>query len=237
MSSEDVLLEEAVGDGITKFTLNRPDRLNALDKRLLRQIASSIREADDADVLIFTGAGTSFTSGADLNEAQEEGEDGELFQELTRATQSFEGLVIGALHGWVVGGGFEWTLSFDLRYAADDTTFKMTESEVGLPISNASTLLLPLVVGRGRAQEMIYTSREVAAEEAAEWGLVNEVFERDDLEREVLAVAEDIVENKSQDALRTNKRGLNAAFPVETVLEYESLLGDLVGSGDEQIDW
>lgn len=237
MTNGERLLEEEVGSGIKRFTLNRPDRLNALDRRLLERIASAIRDAEDADVVIFQGAGEAFTSGADLDEAQEDGEDAELFQDLTRATQRFDGLVIGALHGWVIGGGFEWTLSFDLRYAAADTTFKMTESEVGLPISNASTLLLPLVVGRGRAQEMVFTSREVSASEAEEWGLVNGVYERDELERAVLTVAEDIVDNKSSRAIRANKRGLNASFPVEEVLDYESLLGSLIDVGDEGIDW
>jgi enoyl-CoA hydratase/carnithine racemase len=234
----DSLVTTDLSSNVRQLRLNQPNKLNALDKDLLRTIAKEIRAAADYQVLIITGTGDAFTAGADLDEAQTEGEDAELFQELTRVTRDFEGLVIGKLHGWVVGGGFEWTLSFDLRYAAEDTTFKMTESEVGLPISNASTLYLPLMIGAGRARELVYTSRELPAEEAKEIGLVNDTFPSDTIDEEVLAIAEDVVENKSSLALRLNKQGLNQAFPVERILSYESVLGDLSYEMDsESLDW
>jgi enoyl-CoA hydratase/carnithine racemase len=237
MESESLVKNE-LSDNICQLRLNRPENLNALDKNLLRAIAQEIRNATDYEVLIITGTGDAFTAGADLDEAQADGEDAELFQDLTRVTRDFDGMVIGKLHGWVVGGGFEWTLSFDLRYAAEDTTFKMTESEVGLPISNASTLYLPLMIGAGRARELVYTSRELPAEEAEEIGLINGMFSSSSLDEEVLDIAEEIVENKSSLALRLNKKGFNQAFPVERVLAYESALGDLSYEMDsEPLDW
>jgi enoyl-CoA hydratase len=228
---------------IVRLTLNRPDSLNALNKNLLRSIPEAIREAGENDrlVIIFEGAGEAFTSGADLKEADEEDEEVELFQELTRAVREFEGIVIGKLHGYAIGGGFEWTLSFDIRYATPDAIFRLTESEIGLAISNASTKLLPLTVGYGTARELVFTGREVSGAEAAEMGLVAGAFEPEELERKVMSVAEDITENKSRNALVLNKRGLNEAFGLESTLEYERLLGIEVKylrkeHGDD-IDW
>jgi enoyl-CoA hydratase/carnithine racemase len=238
MSTDDLVVTSAVTDRIGRLTLNRPEKLNAMNKALLRAVPEAIRDCAEYDVLIVDAAGDSFTAGADLDEAQAESEEAGLYQEMTRATREFEGLVIGALHGWVIGGGFEWTLSFDLRYAAEDTTFQMTESEVGLPISNASTQYLPLLIGGARARELVYTCRELPAQEAEEIGLVNGLFPEEDLADEVRAVADDIVENKSQLALRLNKKGFNNAFPVEDVLEFETVLGDLANADEsEGINW
>ncbi|WP_299237166.1 enoyl-CoA hydratase/isomerase family protein [Natronomonas sp.] len=225
-------------DSVARLTLDRPEKLNAMNKALLRAVPEAIRDCSEYDVLIVDANGDSFTAGADLDEAQEESEEAGLYQEMTRATREFEGLVIGQLHGYVIGGGFEWTLSFDLRYAADDTVFKMTESEVGLPISNASTMYLPLLIGGARARELVYTCRDLPAAEAEEIGLVNGVFPRERLTEEVRAVADDVVENKSSLALRLNKKGFNNAFPVEDVLEFETVLGDLANADpSEGIDW
>jgi len=236
--SDELIIQEEVSDRIVRLTLNRPEKLNAFDKALLRAVPEAIRDVAEYDVVIFEGAGDAFTSGADLDEAKAESEEAGLYQEMTRATREFEGLVIGKLHGYVIGGGFEWTLSFDLRYAAEGTVFKMTESEVGLPISNASTMYLPLLVGGARARELVYTCRDLPAEEAEEIGLTNGTYPPEELDDAVLSVAEDIVENKSQLALSLNKKGFNNAFPVESILEFETVLGDLANADpSEEINW
>ena len=205
--------------------------MNALNEALLRAIPEAIAEADDYSILIFRGAGGSFTSGADIHALHDEVAGVALFQELTRATRQFDGLVIGALDGWVVGGGFEWTLSFNLRYASPETTFKLPESEIGVPISNASTILLPLTIGLGRAQELIYTSRELPATEAKEIGLVNDIFEANRLDDAVAEIAQDITTTKSDRALLLNRTGIQQAIPVEPALETESLLAKLGATG------
>jgi len=234
----DLVATTEVSERIGRVTLTRPEKLNALNKAMLRAIPEAIRSCSEYDVLIIDAEGDAFTAGADLDEAQAESEEAGLYQEMTRAVREFEGIVIGQLHGYVIGGGFEWTLCFDLRYAADDTTFQMTESEVGLPISNASTQYLPLLIGGARARELVYTCRELPADEAEEIGLVNGLSSADELADDVMAVAEDIVENKSALALRLNKKGFNNAFPVEDVLEFETVLGDLANADeDEEISW
>lgn len=231
-----VVIDEEVSEKMVRLKLNRPEKLNALNSDLLRTIAQKTREANSngKKVIVFEGAGSAFTSGADLDE-----EDGkvELFQDITRAVREFDGIVIGKLHGYVIGGGFELTLSFDLRYAKKGTVFKMTESEIGVAISNASTLLLPLTVGAGIARELIFTSRDLGAKEAESHGLVSGVYEKDALESKVMDVAKNIIENKSKEALRVNKRGLNNAYPVDQILDYEELLGSEIRQNTDGIDW
>ena len=144
------------------------------------------------------------------------------------------GLAIGKLAGYAIGGGFELSLSFDLRYAAEDATFRMTESAVGATVSNASTKLLPLIVGEGRARELVFTRRPVSGTEAAEIGLVASAHPEDELDGVVMDAAMDVVENTSFTSLALNKRGFNEAFRLDRTLEYERLLSvenDSLGEG------
>lgn len=234
-----VLQQESETDDILRLTLNRPEKRNALNKDLLQAISEAFKKAeeDGRRVVIVEGAGDAFSSGADLDEATEEGEDIDLIQDITRATRSFDGIVIGKLHGYAVGGAFEFSLSFDLRYAATGTIFKLPESELGIPISNASTKLLPLYVGLGIAQDLVYTSRELTAEEASEVGLVTGVYDPNELERVVVDTAVDLIENKSDVVLRQHKRAFNHTFPIEDALEYERLLNHENASYDIDLNW
>lgn len=233
-----VLEHEEIDDDILRLTLNRPEKLNALNVELLSEIAETLRASDgDYRVVIFEGAGEAFTSGADLDEESIGSERIGLFQDMTRAARAFEGLIIGKLHGYAVGGGFEFTLSFDLRYAETGTTFLLTESEIGVTLSNASTKLLPLMIGQGRARELVFTGRPIDAAEAEELGLVAGVYDSAELEEEVLSVARDVVENKSEIAVSLNKRLFNHAFPVEDDLDYEELINVKCREQIEGIRW
>jgi enoyl-CoA hydratase/carnithine racemase len=223
-----------VNDEIKRLILSRPDSLNALNVDLLSSLAETITAADgEYDVLIIEGDGDAFTAGADL---EENAGAGDYFQKITEAVRSFDGIVIGKLHGWVVGGGFEWTLSFDLCYADEDTTFMMPESEIGVTITNASSMLLPMTVGGGKARELIFTSRSFDAEEAEDLGLIAGAYEGDALDEKVLDVAHDLIENKSAAALRLNKYALNHAFDVSAVMEQEELINEYCHA-IEDVDW
>ncbi|MFC6989694.1 enoyl-CoA hydratase/isomerase family protein [Haloplanus sp. GCM10025708] len=211
-------------DGVRRLVLNRPDRHNALTTDLLADFADAVRDADgDCRVLVVEGAGESFSSGADVDEDSGV-ERIDNFQDATRAVRAFSGVVIGKLHGYVVGGGFELALSFDLRYAAHGTTFRLPETELGVTPTNASTRLLPLVVGDGRARELLFTRRDLSATEAEDVGLVAAACDPDELDETVRAAATDIVANTSPDGVELTKEALERAFPVEEVLETESLL-------------
>ena len=229
-----------LSDNIIKVTLNRPNKLNALNQSFMEAISSTINDANtNYSVLIIEGAGESFTAGADLDSSTREGENGtvEFFQQLTRDVRNFEGIVIGKLHGWVIGGGFEWTLSFDLRYAASNTTFRLPEPQLGVSVSNASTVLLPLTIGPTKTRELLYTNTDLSADEAQELGLVSGVYKEEVLDTKVETIANEIVEHSSRTALWMNKQALNAGFPVEKVLQNEVLIGDLLSEKIDSVNW
>ncbi|WP_232700754.1 enoyl-CoA hydratase/isomerase family protein [Halobacterium wangiae] len=206
-------------DGVRTIALDRPEKLNALDAATLRNLASAVADADE-QVVVVEGRGRAFCAGADLEEAGEEGEDIDAYQDVTRAVRRHSGVVVGKLHGHVIGGGLELALAFDLRYAAADTTFQFPEVTLGAVVSNGATRLLPLVVGDGFAREMVLTGRPVDAEEALDHGLVAAVHSAEDLDEAVADVARRIADNPAV-GVALNKRGLNRAFPVENALAVE----------------
>lgn len=218
------VLERTATSEILRLTLNRPEKRNALNRELLSALVETLREANGAyTVVIIEGSGDAFTAGADLDEESDGTERIGLFQEVTRAVRAFDGIIIGKLHGYAIGGGFELTLSFDLRYARTGTTFRLPESEIGVTVSNATSRLLPLLIGDGRAREIVFTGRPIEAAEAAEIGLVSGVYPEEQLEEAVHDVARDIVENKSKAALRSNKDLFTTAVQVDRTLDYEEL--------------
>jgi len=210
-----------ITDEITRLTLARPEKKNALNNELRERIASATREADrdGTKVLVFDGAGDTFCSGADLDEA----EDVQLTQDMTRAIREFNGIVIGQIRNYAVGGGFALTLSFDLRYASTGTAFFLPETEIGGLTMNATAKLLPLIVGDGIARELALTGRELDAQEAHEMGLVSGVCDPEALEETVSSVAHEIMETKSTASIRLIKQTFNESYPIERVLEQERL--------------
>jgi enoyl-CoA hydratase len=171
------------------LTIDRPERRNAVDAETARLLLDGFREFeadDDARVLVLTGSGPeAFCAGADLKALAEAS--AQLTQEtidevagapegpmgFTRLTPSKP--TIAAISGWCLAGGLELALWCDLRIAAESARLGFTERRFGVPLIDGGTQRLPLVVGMGRALEMILTGRVVDAEEALAWGLVNEV--------------------------------------------------------------
>jgi enoyl-CoA hydratase/carnithine racemase len=114
----------------------------------------------------------------------------ERLQETTRILLGMDKPVIAAIHGYALGAGCEWAMNCDIRIAAEGTQFGFPETSLGSTLTNASTKLLPLIVGLGRAKELVFTNRIIDAKEAKEWGLVNEVVPLDSLEEVTLHMAE-----------------------------------------------
>ena len=121
---------------------------------------------------------------------------------------SHPGIIIAGLHGWVIGGGFEQLLYCDLRIAANNTRIMLPELGVGLFFSNASTKLLPRIIGEGRAKQLMYLGTEINAEEALNIGLVNQVCKPEGLKRVLKRTANTIVQ-KDHFALKWAKKLIN----------------------------
>ena len=216
---KDIILYEKEGY-IGKIILNKPEKRNALDLHTLKELINTFKKsAESEDIcVIYTANGNDFTVGADLkygfdlltnkNRMIEAVEFLESFQDLTRVMISHPGIIIAGLHGWVIGGGFEQLLYCDLRIAANNTRIMLPELGVGLFFSNASTKLLPRIIGEGRAKQLMYLGTEINAEEALNIGLVNQVCKPEGLKRVLKRTANTIVQ-KDHFALKWAKKLIN----------------------------
>lgn len=219
MGFDYVVLESK--DAISTLTLNRPDKLNALNRPFIAEVGQALQEvANDSGsrILIMKGQGKAFCVGDDLNEDFSDVKTSEsainVIERLQRVTEliaSMRKLVIAVVHGHAIGAGLEWMMNCDIKIAADGTTFAMPETRWGYSVTNAGTALLPLHVGMARAKEMVLLNRKIDAQLALEWGLVNKVVPLEKLESSSLECAQTLLRNK-QTALVIAKRALNSNY-------------------------
>lgn len=243
----DIVLYEKEGD-IGRITLNKPELRNAIDLGTQRALIEAFkRSKDNGDVcVIYTAKGKHFTVGADLKsnfeymtnpDKRSEGAES-LFnwQELTSVMMDHPGIIIVGYRGWVVGGGFEHTLWCDLRVAATDTKIMMPELGMGIFFSNASTKLIPQLIGLSKAKELMLLGTQVNAEEALELGLVNKICEPEELNEVLENLAEQIVE-KDTLALKYAKQLINegAEKTVDEVLYKEKRIMMITAQSEEAI--
>jgi enoyl-CoA hydratase/carnithine racemase len=219
-------------ESIAVITFNRPEVLNAANNQMTREFLHALRQAEndsEVRVVVLRGEGRAFCAGHDIRENT----DGETLeesltlieelQETTRIIMRIGKPVIAAVQGYAVGAGCEWTLNCDLRIAAEGARFGFPEASIGTTVANAGTKLLSLLVGLGRAKELILTSRTIEAKEAKEWGLVNEVVPLEELEQRAMDLARSIAKNPVM-STRLNKAALNQAVheSFEQTLEREA---------------
>lgn len=201
---QEVLYE--VSDHVAYVTINRPERRNALNlsttSELIRCFCSA---ADDPDVwaVLLTGIGDkAFCAGADLKEFDELARKGAPFPTPMTGQQRnlYEVVietykpVIAAINGPALAGGCELALACDLRIAADHATLGMPEAKRGMG-ANLATVLLPRLIPRAVALEMLYTGDPLSAQEAERWGLLNSVVSGDDLRSQAEKLVRRIVAN------------------------------------------
>lgn len=209
--------------------MNRPDKLNAMNEKLWREIGVCFNKlADDADcrVVVLSGAGRLFTAGLDLQSnglfEKMSGEDdvarrAKLFRKEIQAFQdSFSTLekcpkpVISAIHGACIGGGVDLICSADIRYCTKDAWFQIKEVEIGLAADVGTLQRLPKIVGNdGLVRELAYTARKVSSDEALNLGLVSKVFDnKEALMNSVFELAA-LIASKSPVAVQGTKVNLN----------------------------
>ena len=181
-------IEVTVLDAVAVITLRRPDRLNALTAGMRRELATILRHFGDGERsrgIVVTGAGRAFSAGLDLREAAELPPGGliadvELFHDITRAALQTRVPVVGALNGIAVGGACEMTLCFDARIGTPAAEFFLPENSIGLTISNASSMLLPRLIGHN-AMRIVMESARIGAEDGLALGLLDQIVEQADL--------------------------------------------------------
>lgn len=207
MPYQDIILEKE--GGIATLTLNRPDKLNALNARIMAEIASAVTEVDEDDeikVLIITGAGRGFCSGADLTPSG-----GErvmpgrrlLLEPLTglgrlaRVISSTDKPTIAAVNGVAAGAGFSMAVACDIRIASENSRFSAIFVRRALVPDTGITYFLPRIVGISKALELCITGDIIDAQEAEHIGLVNRVVPHNDLMKETKEFAARIAKGPS----------------------------------------
>jgi enoyl-CoA hydratase len=179
-----------VTDGIARVTVNRPDKLNALNGTVIAELGDAVSRIErDADVrgVILTGAGPkAFVAGADIGElggqTPMEGQARALAgQRMMRRLERCGKPVIAAVNGFALGGGCELAMACHLRIAGDTARFGQPEVKLGIGPGYGGTVRLPRLVGRGRALELLLTGAMIDAQEAWRIGLVNRVVPADRL--------------------------------------------------------
>ncbi|SDQ51761.1 enoyl-CoA hydratase [Chryseobacterium soldanellicola] len=203
MSYENILLEKE--DKITLITINRPESLNALNAKTIQEISSALDEisADlSCRVIILTGSGQkSFVAGADIKEFSDFGQ--EKAEELAKNGQNtlfnkIENMskpVIAAVNGFALGGGLELAMACHIRYASENAKLGLPEVTLGLIPGYGGTQRLPKLVGKGIANELIFSAKMIPAARAKEIGLVNEVYPIEDLLTKTKELANIIAHN------------------------------------------
>jgi enoyl-CoA hydratase len=191
-------------DGVCRITVNRPDKLNALDAIVIAELGDAVTRIEtDSAVrgVIVTGAGTkAFVAGADISELSgqspiEGKARAEAGQRVFRRLEQCRKPVIAAVNGFALGGGCELAMACHIRIASDQAKFGQPEVKLGITPGYGATVRLPRLVGRGRALELLLTGRMIDAEEAFRIGLVNRIVPGDRLQTECEGMLRTILQN------------------------------------------
>lgn len=219
MTSEFVLTE--VKNGVLVITINRPDKLNALNRQTLDDLHETLLEAENQKeirAIIITGAGTkSFVAGADIFEFSEFTiEEGRQMSSLGHFKvfnfiENYSKPVIAAVNGFALGGGLELTMACHIRVVSDNARMGLPEVSLGLIPGYGGTQRLAQLVGKGKAFEMIVTGDMITAQDAFKWGLANYVTTPEELLNKCFEITAKIAA-KSPTAVRTAIKVINAGY-------------------------
>ena len=226
------------------ITINRPKALNALNSQVLDELDATLDAVnlDETRALILTGAGQkSFVAGADIGEmsslTKAEGEAfGKKGKDVFLKIENFPIPVICAINGFALGGGCEIAMSCDIRICSDNAVFGQPEVGLGITPGFGGTQRLARLVGPGMAKQMIYTARNIKADEAYRIGLVNAVYTQEELLPAAEKMAAGIAKN-APIAVRNCKKAINEglALPMDKAVEVEEkLFGDCFETEDQK---
>ncbi len=213
---ETILVEKR--DKIAVITINRPDKLNALNSKVHLEGVSALdelRNDNSIRVVIITGTGAkSFVAGADISEFADHTPvtQRNIFYErsLFNSIDAFPKPVIAMINGFCLGGGNELALACDLRVASENARFAQPEINLGIICGGGGTQRLTRLIGEGRAMEIILTGDMIDAQKALQYGLVNHVFTSEELEVKTMELAAKIAE-KAPIALQMSKEAVKFA--------------------------
>lgn len=227
---QDTVLYEKKGK-IGLVTLNRPEVLNAMNARLwkeLEQVLDSAAQDKEVKVLVFTGQGRAFSTGADLKDSKNRSMEDyrrylESLQAVSKKLIRFEKPTLAAINGYALGSGYELALACDIRLAGQEVLIGSPEARVTSSVTGGAFSLLQNLVGPGRAKELLFTADYITGRQAELIGLVNKAVPLEDLMDETMAMAEKISDN-SAISLTFIKKGCNLAQEgenLESLMDFE----------------
>lgn len=239
---EFVLYEQKGAVGV--ITISREKALNALNSTVLEELDKTLDAVnlDEVRCLILTGAGEkSFVAGADIGEmsslTKAEGEAfGKKGNDVFRKLETFPIPVIAAVNGFALGGGCEISMSCDIRICSDNAVFGQPEVGLGITPGFGGTQRLARIVGPGMAKQMIYSARNIKADEALRIGLVNAVYPQEELMAAAEKLAGTIAKN-APIAVRNCKKAINDGLEVDmdqAIVIEEKLFGDCFETEDQK---
>lgn len=243
MTSE--LIHAEVKNGVLVITINRPDKLNALNKQTIEDLHDTLVEAEnmkDINAVIITGSGTkAFVAGADIAEfANFSVEQGKQLSsighfKIFNFIENFSKPVIAAVNGFALGGGLELAMACHIRVVSDNAKMGLPEVSLGVIPGYGGTQRLAQLVGKGKAFEMIVTADMINAQDAYKWGLANYVTTQEELLAKCFEITSKI-QTKSPTAIKTAIKVINAGYNTKLngyEVEIEEF-GKSFGTGDFQ---
>ena len=220
MSYQTVLLDRK--DGIATITFHRPEALNAINSQMLEDLngaADEVASDDSVRVVVFTGEGKSFISGADIHEMDSKNsydiieysqKGGDVFRKIEQLKKP----TIAAVNGYAFGGGMEFLLCTDIRIASERAKLRLPEVTLGITPGFQGTQRLPKCVGMNKAKEIVFTGKMLTAEDALKLGILNEVVAGEVLMNRVYEMAKQIADN-SASAIAMAKAAMTAGASMD----------------------
>ncbi|MDE1764753.1 MAG: enoyl-CoA hydratase/isomerase family protein [Thaumarchaeota archaeon] len=217
-------------ESVAIVKMNRPEKLNAISVEMIQELSSvfnNLEMDDSVKVIILTGEGRAFSAGADIEymanlTPPEAVEYAKLGQILSSKIENCSKPTIAAINGYALAGGVELTLAFDIRIASENARFGQTEVTIGASPFFGGSQRLQRVIGFAKAKEMIFTGRQITANEAKEIGLVNQVVPLSSIMEEAIKMA-NMIANNSFMAVKMSKVAINKGrdTDIETGLAVE----------------
>jgi len=218
-----------IENGICIITINRPDKLNALNKKVMEELSASIDEVysnSEIRSAIIRGSGTkSFVAGADIGEflglSSEEGRAlSKRGQDLFFAIENSPKPIVAAVNGFALGGGCELAMSCHFRVASENAKFGQPEVNLGIMPGYGGTQRMPQLIGKGRALELLMSGNMIDAQTALQYGLVNYVVSQDELLNKTKTIL-DSINNKAPVAIAKCITCVNAVGQMSNNSGYE----------------
>lgn len=227
---------------VATLTIDRPDALNALNKDLIAEMQDWLKKVwfdDSFSVIIVTGEGKAFVSGADIAELATMGvQDGmkksAIGQYLMKSFENIPKVVIAAVNGFCFGGGMELALACDIRTASEKARMGLPEVKLGIIPGYGGTQRLARLIGAGRAKQMVFTGEFYKAEQCYEYGVVQEVYPAEELMDKTMEMAKTIA-SRGPLAVKAAKECINRGLdmPLSNGSDFEKLsFGAIAASED-----